>query len=232
MAQNNRRKMQTLAAIILGGLAAIGVGKAQGQPAKVLTVVPSADLPNIDPVFASVVITRIFGMMVYEQLFSWDSDLQPKPQMVESWTTSPDGLSWRFTLRASQKFHDGAPVTSADVIASLKRWMQKDIVGQRLGAITAGTDAIDDKTFEIKLKQPVAYMLFALGSAIGQVPFIMRAKDIEALDPSKPLTTENGSGPFRYDPGPPSAAIASCSTRTPITSRAASRRTGLPVGAS
>jgi peptide/nickel transport system substrate-binding protein len=201
MAQNSRRKMQTLAAIILGGLAAIGVGKAQGQPAKVLTVVPSADLPNIDPVFASVVITRIFGMMVYEQLFSWDSDLQPKPQMVESWTTSPDALSWRFTLRAGQKFHDGAPVTSADVIASLRRWMQKDIVGQRLGAITAGTDAIDDKTFEIKLKQPVAYMLFALGSAIGQVPFIMRAKDIEALDPSKPLTTENGSGPFRYDPG-------------------------------
>jgi peptide/nickel transport system substrate-binding protein len=44
-------------------------------------------------------------------------------------------------------------------------------------------------------------MLFALGSAIGQVPFIMRAKDIAALDPSKPLTTENGSGPFRYDPG-------------------------------
>ena len=120
MAQNSRRKMQTLAAIILGGLAAISVGKAQGQPAKVLTVVPSADLPNIDPVFASVVITRIFGMMVYEQLFSWDSDLQPKPQMVESWTTSPDGLSWRFTLRAGQKFHDGAPVTSADVIALIR----------------------------------------------------------------------------------------------------------------
>jgi len=232
MAKNSRRKMQTLAAIVLGGLVAIGVGKAQGQPAKVLTVVPSADLPNIDPVFASVVITRIFGMMVYEQLFSWDSDLQPKPQMVESWTTSQDGLSWRFTLRAGQKFHDGAPVTSADVIASLKRWMQKDIVGQRLGAITAGTDAIDDKTFEIKLKQPVAYMLFALGSAIGQVPFIMRAKDIEALDPSKPLTPRTAPARSAMIPAPQSAAIASCSTRTPTTSRAASRRTGLPAGAS
>jgi peptide/nickel transport system substrate-binding protein len=121
--------------------------------------------------------------------------------MVESWTTSPDGLTWRFTLRVGQKFHDGAPVAAADVTASLKRWMQKDIVGQRLGAVTAGMDAIDDKTFELKLKQPVAYTLLALGSAIGQVPFIMRAKDIEALDPTKPLITENGSGPFSYDPG-------------------------------
>ena len=183
-----------IAALAIAPMLASGTAQAQSQPAKVLTVVPSADLPNIDPVFASVVITRIFGMMVYEQLFAWDSNLQPKPQMVQSWSTSPDGLTWRFMLRAGQKFHDGAPVTSADVIASLKRWMQKDIVGQRLGAATAVMDAVDDRTFELKLKQPVAYMLFALGSAIGQVPFIMRAKDLEALDPSKPLTTENGSG--------------------------------------
>ena len=45
---------------------------------KQLDVVPSADLPNIDPVFASVVITRIFGMMVYEELFAWDNHLQPR----------------------------------------------------------------------------------------------------------------------------------------------------------
>ncbi|HEX3347202.1 MAG TPA: ABC transporter substrate-binding protein [Acetobacteraceae bacterium] len=199
--ERRRRFRHALAAALaLGTIVPGGVASAQ-SPVKALTVVPSADLPNIDPVFASVVITRIFGMMVYEELFAWDSNLQPKPQMVDTWTTSPDGLAWRFTLRDRQKFHDGAPVTSADVIASLKRWMQKDIVGQRLGAAIAGMSAVDDRTFELKLRQPVAYTLFALGSAIGQVPFIMPAKDLEGLDPSKPLTTENGSGPFRYNPG-------------------------------
>ena len=34
--------------------------------------------------------------MIYEELFSWDSELQPKPQMVENWNISPDSLTWRF----------------------------------------------------------------------------------------------------------------------------------------
>jgi peptide/nickel transport system substrate-binding protein len=189
--------------LLLAGIAAAGFvspgAEVQAQT-KVLDVVPSADLPNIDPVFASVVITRIFGMMVYEELFAWDKNLQPKPEMVQSWSNSPDQLTWRFTLRDDLRFHQGMPVTSADVIASLKRWMQKDIVGQKLAAAVTDADAVDDKTFELKLKHPVPYTLFALGSAIGQVPFIMPAKDLAALDPGKPLTTEGGSGPFRYNP--------------------------------
>src|ERR1700760_4635104 len=80
---------------------------------KVLRVVPHADLTQLDPVFASIVITREYGLMVYEELFAWDSRLQPKPQMVASWDTSADGLTWRFTLRDGLKFHDGQAVTTA-----------------------------------------------------------------------------------------------------------------------
>ena len=57
---------------------------------KVLRVVPHADLTQLDPVFAAILITREYGLMIYEELFAWDAKLQPKPQMVESWTTSPD----------------------------------------------------------------------------------------------------------------------------------------------
>ena len=187
--------------LLMMGFAAAGIVSAAPLPAqsKQLDVVPSADLPNIDPVFASVVITRIFGMMVYEELFAWDNNLQPRPEMVQNWSTSPDELIWQFTLRDGLKFHDGAPVTSADVIASLKRWMQKDIVGQKIGAAMVDESAINDKTIELKLKQPVPYLTFALGSAIGQVPFIMPAKLLAGLDPSKPLTVEDGSGPFSYN---------------------------------
>ncbi len=179
----------------LATLALVAAGASARAQTKVLKIVPSADLPSLDPVFASVVITRIFGMMVYEELFAWDKNLQPRPEMVDNWSTSPDQLTWRFTLRGGLKFHDGSPVTSADVVASLRRWMTKDIVGQKLGAATTSLDAVDDRTFELKLKQPVSYVLFALGSAIGQVPFIMRAKDLQGLDPGKPLTTAIGSGP-------------------------------------
>ena len=84
---------------LLAGLLLSSVAKAQPVPPKVPRVVPSADLTQLDPGFASIVITRIYGLMVYETLFAWDSKLQPKPQIVQDWSTSADGLVWRFTLR-------------------------------------------------------------------------------------------------------------------------------------
>src|SRR4051812_10382874 len=180
-------------------LLAVPAGTALAQaPAKVLRVAPSADLTQLDPVFASIVITRIYGLMVYETLFAWDSKLQPKPQMVGSWSEAPDKLSWRFTLRPGLKFHDGQRVTTADVITSLKRWMERDVVGQKLGSAVTGMAAIDPDTFEIKLNKPYPAMLFSLGSMIGQVPVIMRASDLQG-DPAKPITAAIGSGPFKFN---------------------------------
>jgi peptide/nickel transport system substrate-binding protein len=186
-----------IACMMMAGVAALATGPTSAET-KVLRVVPHADLTQLDPMFASIVITREYGLMIYEELFAWDSKLQPKPQMVESWNTSPDGLTWRFTLRDGLKFHDGQVVTTADVVASLKRWMGRDLVGAKVLAVTASIDPVDAKTFELKLKKPYANMLFALGSGIGQIPIIMRAKDLEG-DPSKPVTTSIGSGPFKFN---------------------------------
>ena len=179
-------------------LVAPGAAALAQAPMKVLRVAPSADLTQLDPVFASIVITRIYGLMVYETLFAWDSHLQPKPQMVSTWSTAPDGLSWRFTLRPGLKFHDGQAVTTADVIPSLKRWMERDVVGQKLAGVVTGIDAVDPATFEIKLSKPYPAMLFSLGSGIGQVPVILRAKDLQG-DPAKAITTAIGSGPFKFN---------------------------------
>jgi peptide/nickel transport system substrate-binding protein len=183
------------------GITALLAGQAPAMaqsPAKVLRVAPSADLTQLDPGFASIVITRIYGMMVYETLFAWDSKLEPKPEMVQSWSTAPDGLSWRFTLRPGLKFHDGQPVTTADVIPSLQRWMKRDVVGQRMATAVTGMNAISPDTFEIKLSKPYPATLFSLGSAVAQPPFIMRAQDLQG-DPAKPITTAIGSGPFVFN---------------------------------
>jgi peptide/nickel transport system substrate-binding protein len=183
--------------VLLASCMAFAVTPASAQQ-KVLRVIPHADLTLLDPVFAPIVITREYGLMIYEELFAWDSRLSPKPQMVGAWSTSPDGLTWRFTLRDGQKFHDGQAVTTADVIASLKRWMGRDPVGAKVAAATDALAAVDAKTFEIRLKTPYPSMLFALGSAIGQIPVIMRAKDLEG-DPNARISTAIGSGPYRFN---------------------------------
>ena len=174
--------------------------RAQAQPApnRMLRVAPHADLKTLDPVAASIVITRMHGLMIYETLFAWDSNLQPKPQMVESFETSPDKLTWTFTLRPGLKFHDGQPVTTKDVIASLERWMKRDTIGGKLAEYTEGMEAVDAKTFKLRLKRPLALVPFALGSAVGQIPVIMREADARS-DPMKPVTTTIGSGPFKFN---------------------------------
>jgi len=178
---------------------ALGAAAASAQaPNRVLRVAPHADLRTLDPVFASIVITRMHGLAIYESLFAWDAQLRPQPQMVERTETSPDNLVWSFTLREGLKFHDGQPVTSADVVASLRRWMARDTVGGKLGEYTAALEAVDARTIRLRLNRPTGFVTFALGSAVGQIPAIMRERDA-ATDPNRPVTETIGSGPFRFN---------------------------------
>src|SRR6266513_3856997 len=125
---------------------------------KVLRVVPHADLKIVDPYATTATITLMHGQMIYDQLFAWNSKLEPKPQMVDHYEISPDRLVYTFTLRPGLKFHDGQPVKTSDVIPSLKRWMVRDTIGQALASFLATIEATDDKTFVIRLKEPFAFV--------------------------------------------------------------------------
>ena len=161
---------------------------------KVLRAVPHADLKVLDPHTNTATITLMHGAMIYDTLFAWDSKLQPKPQMVESYQISPDRLVYTFTLRPGLKFHDGQPVTTRDVIPSIKRWMVRNTLGQTLAKFVEAIEPTDDKTFVIRLKEPFGFVEMALG-AFDAV--IMREKDA-ATDPFKAITETIGSGPFRF----------------------------------
>ena len=119
---------------------------------KVLRVIPQADLKVLDTHFNSIQVTKIYALMVYDTLYAWDSHFQPKPQMVESETVSPDKLTYTFTLRPGLKFHDGQAVTPKDVIPSLKRWMVRDVMGQKLAAKITDMKGVDERSFTIVLK--------------------------------------------------------------------------------
>ena len=57
-----------------------------------------SDVKIIDPIWSGAYITRNYGYMLYDTLFAVDDKLAVKPQMVDSWKTSDDGLTWTFTL--------------------------------------------------------------------------------------------------------------------------------------
>ena len=164
---------------------------------KVLRVVPHADLKNLDPIWTTAYITRNHGYMVYDTLFASDANLNIQPQMVDKWSVSDDGLVYSFTLRDGLKWHDGAPVTAADCVASLARWGKRDGMGQKLMDFTKSMDVVDDKTFTLTLNEPYGLVLDSLGKISSNTPFMM-PKRLAETDAFEQVPEVVGSGPFKF----------------------------------
>ncbi|MEY3062685.1 MAG: Glutathione-binding protein GsiB precursor [Pseudomonadota bacterium] len=150
------KRRSLFAASLSLSLAMMAVGTAHAQPAnsKVLRFVPHANLTVLDPIWTTAYVTRNHAYMIYDTLFTEDAKGQIKPQMVESYQVSKDEKTWTFKLRSGLEFHDGKPVTSADVVASLKRWASRDAMGGVLATFITGYETPDANTFKLILNQP------------------------------------------------------------------------------
>lgn len=177
--------------------AAILAVSAPAAAETVLRMVPHADLKNVDPIWTTAYISRNHGYMVYDTLFALDENLEVQPQMVDTWSVSEDGLVWTFRLRDGLLWHDGAPVTAADCIASIRRWGARDGMGQKLMDATAAMAEVDDRTFTLTLKSPYGLVLQSLGKISSNVPFMMPAR-LAATDPFEQVPENTGSGPFIF----------------------------------
>jgi len=195
MASRTRRHFG--AAVAALALAALASAPAVAQSPKTLKVSMHADVRTLDPFWTTQTIAGIHGLMVYDTLFSSDADLKPQPQMVDKWTVSDDRKVYTFTLRDGLVFHDATPVTSKDVVASMKRWGARDGAGKQLFGYTASLEAKDDKTFVWSLKEPYGLLIDTLAKTGTSIPFVMREKEA-LVDPFKQIEEVVGSGPFKF----------------------------------
>ena len=155
-----------------------------------------SDLRIIDPGFTTAYITRDHGYMVYDTLVATDADFKVQPQMAD-WKISDDKLTYAFTLREGLKWHDGAPVTAEDCVASLKRWGKNDGMAQKLMDFTASIEAADAKTILLKLKEPYGLVLETLAKPSSLVAFMM-PKRLAETPPGQQIPEQIGSGPFKF----------------------------------
>ena len=181
---------------------ALAVGAVLAQPhavaqESVLRIVPHSNLAVLDPIWTTAYMSRNHGYMIYDTLFGTDENGKIKPQMVESWTESGDHRLWSFKLRKGLAFHDGAPVTGDDVIASLQRWGKRDAMGSALMTFVQSMDSPTPDTFRIFLGEACGFVLEALGKPSSNVPFIM-PKRVAETDAFKQIEDYIGSGPFIF----------------------------------
>jgi peptide/nickel transport system substrate-binding protein len=171
----------------------------RAQSVSTLKFVPYADLALLDPA-VSAFVTRNHVMMVYDTLFALDADGVAQPQMLEGFTTEPDGLTWTLTLREGLKFHDGAPVLARDAVASLQRWWVGDAFGQALAAATAELTAPADRQIRFRLKHRFHLLPDALAHPTNTMAAIMPER-LARTPANVRLSEIVGSGPYRYVAG-------------------------------
>ncbi|MEH3087768.1 MAG: ABC transporter substrate-binding protein [Xylophilus ampelinus] len=174
----------------------VGAAQAQAKPVTINAVMHSP-LRVLDPVITTAHITRNHGYMIYDTLLATDKDNHIRPQMLQDWKASADGRTYTFRLREGLKWHDGAPVTAEDCVASIRRWASQDKMGQLLTSEMADMKAVDASTFTIAMKEPSDLAVRALAKPSGIAPFMM-PKRIAETPPTQPIAQHIGSGPFKF----------------------------------
>ena len=194
-----RRVGQVCAAVALLGLLVPSAGRA--APAKdspvyggTLTLANQVDADSLDPAGNPVNEVIWLDQNYYEKLVQASPDgTSIQPQLATSWDIAKNGLTYTFHLRTA-KFHNGAPVTAADVKYSLDRAIAyKGGWGFLVNAIKTIT-ATDTKTVTISLSHPWAPLLADLAIyAMSIMP-----ADLLKKQGAKFFDHPIGSGPYEF----------------------------------
>lgn len=164
---------------------------------------------TLDPAVSSDSSSHVYIMQIFSGLVALDDDLNPIPDIAESWQKSQDGKTYTFFLRKGVKFHNGKDVTAQDFKFSWERSCNpktgsqtaamylndiigvKDVIEGRATEIS-GLEVIDDYTIKVTIDDPKAYFLAKLSYPTA---FVVDKTNIAQGENwwSKP----NGTGPFK-----------------------------------
>ncbi|MBK0329036.1 ABC transporter substrate-binding protein [Rhodobacteraceae bacterium F11138] len=136
---------------------------------------------------------------IFEGLVAYDATLEVQPMLAESWEISDDGKTYTFTLRDDVTFHNGQPLTSADVKWSWERWLDAEL-GWGCTHWYDGSEALkieaietpDDTTVVFRLNIPSGLFLAQM-SNFQCLPAIAHP---DSVDADGNWVAPIGTGPF------------------------------------
>ena len=118
------------------------------------------------------------------------------PSLAESWTVSPDGLTYDFTLRRGVKFHNGDPVTADDVKFSFDRY--KGAGNKALKDKVRTVQVVDPLRVRFTLKEPWPDFMAFYGSPATGAGWVVPKKYIEKVGEEGFKKAPVGAGPYRF----------------------------------
>ena len=118
------------------------------------------------------------------------------PCLAESWTVSPDGLTYDFTLRSGVKFHNGETMTADDVKFSFDRY--KGAANKLLKDKVRTVQIVDPLRVRFVLKEPWPDFLTFYASPATGAGWIVPKKYVEKVGDDGYKKAPVGAGPYRF----------------------------------
>ncbi|TCQ99945.1 ABC transporter substrate-binding protein [Neorhizobium sp. JUb45] len=157
----------------------------------VIDVATIGEPPTLDPMASTVDIVGMTTQHIFETLFTFDEQWNVVPLLAETMPAISDGGKiYDIALRQGIKFHDGSTMTSADVVASIERWIAIASRGKQVAAYIDSVRAQGDNAIRITMKKPYAPLLSLLAFNNSAAVIIPKANLAD------PLTKIIGSGPY------------------------------------
>ena len=183
----------------------------EGVYGRVLELVIDAEPQSLDPHYSTALVEFMPIFHIFETPVAPDADGGYQPLVCE-YAMNEEGTELTLTVREGVTFHDGTAVTSADVKASIDRWMAARKSQQdQFGNILTGCEVKDDKTVVYTFSSPAPLALSAL-SAMDYGAHIMKADFIATLEEGRPVQGYEaekyiGTAPYRFSQWIPGQAV-------------------------
>ena len=196
-------------AVLLAGVAPSGCARRAGPraPAEDVVVVGRTSAAmNLDPRVGTDAASEEAADLIYDGLLAKRPDGDLVPALAESWEVLDGGRRYRFRLREGVVFHDGRPLSAADVVWTFRSIVDGTVATAKRAAFAqlVRAEEVGERTVELHLAEP--YASFPVELTLGVVP--------EGSMPEEIGRRPVGTGPFRFVSRSPErlvlAAFARC----------------------
>lgn len=135
----------------------------------------------------------------YDTLILWAGRDRFEPGLATDWSVSEDGLTWTFTIREGVTFHDGTPLTAAEIAWNINWILENEVPSFITYMVNVeGAEAPDATTLLVTVSAPVPDMISAKFLYVWMLPpHIWQGMDYDTLTSYSELDATLGSGPYR-----------------------------------